>query len=144
MVDITPQSTYSPHLNMLSYHCILTAFVLALTLSLSPVNGHPGELEPILTARQLERRQVATNKRHAAARNCDSAIVAFEAQRRAKRSLLKRNASVKMAATSTLLSASGTVSANVPTYTALQNVRATTYCSCRLLTFLTEHLCTYT
>ena len=64
------------------------AFPLLLTifLSLLLVNAHPGEIEPILTRHEEQLRQLATNKRHAVARNCDSAIAAYEAKRRAKRS----------------------------------------------------------
>jgi hypothetical protein len=91
---------------------------LATVLSV-PANAHPGEVKPILTSRQLERRQAATNARHAVARNCDNEIRAFEAKRRAKRSALvnKRHRAGRAVET-----ASATSTANEPTFTTLQNV----------------------
>lgn len=102
---------------MLYQNLIATAVAFALIL-LVPVYAHPGEVGPILTSRQLERRQAATHARHAVARNCDGAIAAFEAQRRAKRSALM----AKKHTNHLVASASATTSANTPTYTTLQNV----------------------
>lgn len=97
---------------------VATAVAVAAVLSV-PANAHPGEVEPILTSRQLERRQAAANARHSIARNCDNEIRAFEAKRRAKRSALvyKRHRAGRAVAT-----ASATSTANEPTFTALQNV----------------------
>jgi outer membrane protein TolC len=122
---------------MLYQNVIVMAVSLAVVL-LAPAHAHPGEVEPILTVRQLERRQAAINARHAAVRNCDGAIAAFEAQRRAKRSALaalyprskhgvtsthNRRPSVTASCSETSTATSTTTStANVPTYTTLQNV----------------------
>jgi hypothetical protein len=95
---------------------------------LVPAHAHPGEVEPTLTSRQLERRQAAINARHAVVRKCDGAIAAFEAKRRAKRSAFShkephkkphKKGSTSCEETTT---ATTTGTANVPTYTTLQNV----------------------
>ncbi|KIM73375.1 hypothetical protein PILCRDRAFT_15282 [Piloderma croceum F 1598] len=107
--------------NFISGAAALSVFFLV------PVHAHPGEVEPTLTSRQLERRQAAINARHAVVRNCDGAIAAFEAKRRAKRSALshkephkephkKSSTSCEETATATTTS-----TATVPTYTTLQN-----------------------
>jgi protocatechuate 3,4-dioxygenase beta subunit len=84
---------------------------------LVPTHAHPGEVEPTLTSRELDHRRAAIEARHAVVRNCDGAITAFEARRRARRSALigKRhcgNPDHHHTATST---------AHKPTYTILQN-----------------------
>jgi len=100
----------------------------ALSVFFVLAHAHPGEVEPTLTSRQLERRQAAINARHAVVRNCDGAIAAFEAKRRAKRSALShkkphkqphKESSTSCEETAT---ATTTSTAMVPTYTALQNV----------------------
>jgi hypothetical protein len=103
---------------MLYQNFIATAVAFAAVLSV-PANAHPGEVEPILTERQLERRQAATDARHAVARNCNNEIKAFEAKRQAKRSALvhKRHRAGHAVATASAIS-----TANVPTFTTLQNV----------------------
>ena len=113
---------------MLYQNFISTAVVFTAVL-LVPANAHPGEMEPILTSRQLERRQAATNARHALARNCDGAIAAFEARRRAKRSglIAKRQVTARQdnthaGRTVETTPCSATSTANIPSYTALQNV----------------------
>jgi hypothetical protein len=108
-----------------------TVIALAVML-LVPVYAHPGEEEPTLTPRQLERRQAAINSRHVAVRKCDGAIAAFEAHRRAKRSALAAkghgNAHQNSyhnphgSASHPTGTSSATGTANKPTYTALQNV----------------------
>ena len=113
------------------YQNFIAMAVAFSAILLVPVNAHPGELEPILTARQLERRQAAINARHAVARKCDGAIAAFEARRRARRSALatrklhgpthKQPANCSESATTTN-AATTTSTANAPTYTTLQNV----------------------
>jgi hypothetical protein len=106
---------------------IATAVAFAVGLSV-PANTHPGEVEPTLTSRQLEHRQAATNARHAVVRNCDGAIRAFEARRRAKRSRSvlthKKHSASQTTSCAETSSPSGTSTANVPTYTTLQNVGA--------------------
>jgi hypothetical protein len=115
---------------MLYQNFIMAVVAFAAVLSVPATNAHPGEMEPTLTLRQLERRQAATNARHAVARNCDSAIAAFEGQRRAKRSAFtaKRHVNARQRSYDRAgravetTSSSATSTANVPTYTALQNV----------------------
>ncbi|KIM78949.1 hypothetical protein PILCRDRAFT_581034 [Piloderma croceum F 1598] len=109
---------------MLYQKFIATAAAFVVGLSV-PTSAHPGEVEPILTSRQLELRQATANARHNVARKCDGAIKAFEARRRAKRSALthkkhstSRSTSESCAETA---SPSGTSTANAPTYTTLQN-----------------------
>jgi hypothetical protein len=127
---------------MLYQNFIATAVAFAAVLSV-PANAHPGEVEPILTERQIERRQAATNARHAVARNCDNEIRAFETKRRAKRSGLihKRHRAGRAVAT-----ASATSTANAPTFTALQNVGPcwTISSILELIYHLLDHLCTDT
>jgi hypothetical protein len=100
---------------MLLQNFITTAIVLSGVLFI-PIYAHPGEEEPTLTSRELDRRQAAINARHAVVRNCDGAIAAFEAQRRAKRSALidKRHGNPPHHTT--------TKTAHEPKYTTLQNV----------------------
>ena len=100
---------------MLFRNFIKMAVVLGGVL-LVPIHAHPGEVEPTLTSRELDRRQASINARHAVVRNCDGAIAAFEAQRRARRSALiaKRHGNPHHH--------TPTSTAHKPTYTTLQNV----------------------
>jgi hypothetical protein len=107
---------------MLYQNFIAMAVALSAVLFV-PADAHPGEVEPVLTARQLERRQTAINARHAVARKCDGAIAAFEAQRRARRSALVTKKHHGPTFKNCTESATKTSTANVPTYTTLQNVR---------------------
>lgn len=71
----------------------LLPLVASVLLAFSLVNAHPGEVEPLLTARELEIRQEEVNARHAVARNCDAEIAAYQAKRHAKRAhLVKKQA----------------------------------------------------
>lgn len=134
---------------MHAVYYISAAVAFCLLLSSTAVTAHPGEVEPVLTARQLERRQAALNARHNKARNCDSAIIQYEAKRRARRSGISKRAhkpkkglpkkgnhflanvtsgslsASTSAPASASASASATSSANDPTFTALQNVSST-------------------
>jgi len=105
---------------MLCQNFIAVAVALSAVL-LVPANAHPGEVEPTLTTRQLERRQAAINARHTVARKCDGAIAAFEARRRARRSAHPTKKHHGPASKDCSESATKTSTANVPTYTTLQN-----------------------
>lgn len=120
---------------MLYQNFITTVVALAASVLVVPVvHAHPGEVEPVLTARQLERRQAAINARHAVVRNCDKEIRAFEVRRRARRSAFTTkkhgksppehgNGSTKCSsAASGTETGTKTSAANTPTYTTLQNV----------------------
>ena len=99
---------------------------------LVPVYTHPGEKEPTLTPRQLERHQAAINARHLAVRKCDSTIAAFEAQRQAKQSAFTPKGHGNLhhnpyhdphdPTSHPTGASSATGTANKPSYTALQNV----------------------
>jgi hypothetical protein len=103
---------------MLFLFCAVVVATIFLSLSAS-THAHPGEPEKKLTARQVEQLDAARKARHTITRNCDSAIIAFEAQRRAKRARLAKRPTLSTALSS---SASATASANTPTYTSVQNV----------------------
>ncbi|KAL0071318.1 hypothetical protein AAF712_001174 [Marasmius tenuissimus] len=92
----------------------LTAILPIVVLSTS-VWAHPGP-EPEHTPEELARRELAAQKRHIQARACDANIAAFNARRRAKRALAKRQLSASSSG-----SASSTSSAAAPHYTTLQN-----------------------
>lgn len=114
-------------------------FVVSLLLT-SVVDAHPGEPEPVYTARQLERRQAGIQKRHNLARNCNSAVLAYEARRKAKREAPAENpkgrghghkptqsskpfpVSNQSLLASSTSAASATSSASDPTYSSIQNV----------------------
>lgn len=111
---------------------MLAASVLVVPMA----QAHPGEVDQILTPRQLERRQAAINARHAVVRNCDKEIKDFEVRRRARRSAYTTqkhgngpprhgNSSTKC---SSAASGTETSTANTPTYTTLQNVKSSLEC----------------
>jgi hypothetical protein len=131
-----------PKQNMLYQKFIATAVAFVVGLSV-PTSAHPGEVEPILTSRQLELRQATANARHSVARKCDGAIKAFEARRRAKRSALnhKKHSTSHSTSCAETASPSGTSTANAPTYTTLQNVNVVFTISS--LSLLTCHLLDY-
>lgn len=117
----------------------LSVFIVCLLLT-SIVGAHPGEPEPVFTARQLERRQEGIRKRHSLASNCNSAIAAYEARRKAKRNMIaertkgqghghKPSQWPKPLSTtnhpcieSSTSTTSATSSAISPTYSSIQNV----------------------
>jgi hypothetical protein len=117
-----------PAIQTMLYQNLIT-MLAASVLVVPVVQAHPGEVDQILTPRQLERRQAAINARHAVVRNCDKEIKDFEVRRRARRSTQKHgNSPPKHGNSSTKCSsaASGTETgtANTPTYTTLQNVKS--------------------
>ncbi|KAG8727754.1 hypothetical protein FRC10_005671, partial [Ceratobasidium sp. 414] len=69
----------------------LSIVAVGLAAVAGAVSAHPGEAHSLPRA-ELHARQLAANKRHLVARNCASQIAAFNAKRKAKRALVKRNA----------------------------------------------------
>jgi hypothetical protein len=118
-----------PAIQTMLYQNLIT-MLAASVLVVPVVQAHPGEVDQILTPRQLERRQADINARHAVVRNCDKEIKDFEVRRRARRSTQKHgnssppkhgNSSTKC---SSAASGTETGTANTPTYTTLQNVKS--------------------
>lgn len=111
-----PLSIEFCHTSSMLFQNFITITIVLAGVLLVPIHAHPGEMEPILTSRELDHRQADINARHAVVRNCAGAITAFEAQRRARRSALiaKRHGNPHHHTASS--------TAQEPTYTALQNV----------------------
>ncbi|KAG9089415.1 hypothetical protein FRC06_001564 [Ceratobasidium sp. 370] len=68
----------------------LSIIALGLAVATGITSAHPGETHSLPRA-ELRARQLAANKRHLVARNCASQIAEFNAKRKAKRALAKRN-----------------------------------------------------
>ncbi|KAK7025320.1 hypothetical protein VNI00_016102 [Paramarasmius palmivorus] len=99
----------------MKFSALLSAVVLA-----SVVSAHP-EPHVHISRAELDRRQLAARERHLKARNCAADIAAFNARRKAKRSLAKRQEASTSASESSSTTASSTSSAAAPHYTTLQN-----------------------
>ncbi|CUA75812.1 hypothetical protein RSOLAG22IIIB_12000 [Rhizoctonia solani] len=69
----------------------LSVVVLGLATVANMASAHPGENHSLRRA-ELHRRQLEANKRHIVARNCAPQIAEFNAKRKAKRALARRNA----------------------------------------------------
>ncbi|CAE6450257.1 unnamed protein product [Rhizoctonia solani] len=69
----------------------LSVVVLGLATVANLASAHPGENHSLRRA-ELHRRQLEANKRHIVARNCAPQIAEFNAKRKAKRALARRNA----------------------------------------------------
>ncbi|KAG8689550.1 hypothetical protein FRC08_010899, partial [Ceratobasidium sp. 394] len=69
----------------------LSIIAVGLAAAAGITSAHPGEAHTLPRA-ELHARQLAANKRHIAARNCAPQIAEFNAKRKAKRALAKRNA----------------------------------------------------
>ncbi|KAB5590140.1 hypothetical protein CTheo_6405 [Ceratobasidium theobromae] len=69
----------------------LSIVTVGLAAVATVVSAHPGESHALPRA-ELHRRQLEANKRHIVARNCAPQIAEFNAKRKAKRALAKRNA----------------------------------------------------
>ena len=139
----SPLFTVVPETRRMLYQNFIAVAMLLSAVLWVPADAHPGEVEPTLTARQLKHRQSAIKARHAVARKCDGAIAAFEARRRARRSALGNKKHHGPTSNDCSESATKTSTANVPTYTTLQNVRFPRPFLSSILTYcLSDHLCT--
>ncbi|KAK7037779.1 hypothetical protein VNI00_010740 [Paramarasmius palmivorus] len=108
----------------MKFASLASAVALAATIA----SAHPGP-HAHMSREEIHRRQLAAQERHLKARTCAPDIAAFNARRKAKRSVLAKRQTKKctpkgqnaVAVSSSEASASSTSSAAAPHYTTLQN-----------------------